>query len=81
MVCICRGMQLLAVLNGAKLNRDLSQFYTELPNPYSPMACKMANIDPNSNLHSVLGKKRIKINALHSQVKEIVFCFENVILK
>jgi len=64
---ICRGMQLLNVVNGGTLHQDLQGFYEEHPEIRSVLPRKQIHIEPGSVLAGVLGLSSVRVNALHSQ--------------
>jgi len=70
---ICRGSQLLALVNEGALHQELHQFYTESSNPYTPLPCKTVRL-MHSQRSSLLAETlelsandRVRINALHHQ--------------
>lgn len=73
---ICRGMQLLSVLEGGSLYQDLSQFdkehLTHLQQPASYVATHHVEIKKDSLLYKIFNKDTIRINSFHHQsVKDI----------
>jgi putative glutamine amidotransferase len=64
---ICRGMQLLNVVNGGTLHQDLQGFYEEHPEIRSVLPRKRIHVEPGSLLGKVLGLSSVRVNALHSQ--------------
>ena len=69
---ICRGAQLLNVHGGGSLWRDLSEFYTEQPNPRTVFPRKRVRVAPDSALASWLDTTHCTVNSLHSQaVREL----------
>lgn len=64
---ICRGMQLLNVVCGGTLHRNLKGFYTEHPQVRSVLPRKTVEIDPASDLARCLGTDPCRVNALHDQ--------------
>jgi putative glutamine amidotransferase len=63
---ICRGMQLINVVRGGSLHRDLSGFYTETPRLRSVLPVKKVELEPGSRLAGILGEPWIQVNALHN---------------
>lgn len=63
---ICRGMQLINVLRGGSLYRDLSSFYTEIPQTRSLLPVKEIYLHHDSRLASILGCEKLHVNALHN---------------
>lgn len=64
---ICRGAQLLNVVRGGSLHRDLADFYVETPQLRTLLPQKTVDITPDSHLARVLGRRRCRVNALHRQ--------------
>lgn len=64
---ICRGMQLLNVVLGGTLNRDLTAFYVESPRARSLLPVKKIELESGSLLWQVFGRERLRVNALHNQ--------------
>jgi putative glutamine amidotransferase len=62
---ICRGMQLINVVRGGSLQRDLAGFYTETPRLRSVLPVKLVELEPGSRLAEILGEPRVRVNALH----------------
>ncbi|MFO7953280.1 gamma-glutamyl-gamma-aminobutyrate hydrolase family protein [Thioalkalivibrio sp.] len=63
---ICRGMQLVNVVRGGTLHRDLAEFYVETPQARSLLPVKSVQLDPRSHLADILGNTTLHVNALHS---------------
>nr|WP_051246026.1 gamma-glutamyl-gamma-aminobutyrate hydrolase family protein [Thioalkalivibrio sp. ALE19] len=64
---ICRGMQLINVVRGGSLHRDLAAFHAETPNARSLLPVKQVRLDPHSRLSAILGDAPLRVNALHDQ--------------
>lgn len=64
---ICRGMQLINVVRGGSLQRDLAGFYTETPRLRSVLPVKKVELEPGSRLAGILDEPWIQVNALHNQ--------------
>jgi putative glutamine amidotransferase len=64
---ICRGAQLLNVIAGGSLHRDLADFYVETPQLTTVWPAKHIEIEPDSRLARILGCTRCRVNSLHSQ--------------
>jgi len=64
---ICRGAQLLNVVRGGSLHRDLADFYVETPQLRTLLPQKTVHILPGTHLAGVLGRSRCRVNALHRQ--------------
>ncbi|WP_018881477.1 gamma-glutamyl-gamma-aminobutyrate hydrolase family protein [Thioalkalivibrio sp. ALE30] len=63
---ICRGMQLVNVVRGGTLHRDLAEFYVETPQARSLLPVKPVELDPRSLLADILGDTTLHVNALHN---------------
>ncbi len=64
---ICRGMQLINVVRGGTLQRDLAEFYVETPQARSLLPVKPVALEPRSRLADILGDHTLHVNALHNQ--------------
>lgn len=64
---ICRGMQLINVVRGGSLHRNLAAFYAETPNARSLLPIKRVDLDPRSRLAAILDDAPLYVNALHDQ--------------
>jgi putative glutamine amidotransferase len=64
---ICRGMQLINVACGGSLHQRLDSLYEERPSIRSVLPRKSICITEHSRLHALLGRKRLRVNALHDQ--------------
>lgn len=64
---ICRGMQLINVVRGGTLNRDLSGFYTETPQVRGLLPVKKVDLAGNSQLATIFAANSILVNAIHNQ--------------
>ena len=63
---ICRGMQLVNVVRGGTLQRDLGEFYVETPRARSLLPVKPVTLEPRSHLADILGDATLWVNALHN---------------
>jgi len=72
MLGICRGAQLINMAFGGTLQRDLSDFYEERPNPRSVLPTKDVVIEPSSRLAGILDAATCRVNALHSHAVDAV---------
>jgi putative glutamine amidotransferase len=72
MLGICRGAQLINRAFGGTLNRDLSDFYEERPNPRSVFPSKDIMVEPGSRLARVLEAEACRVNALHTHAVDEV---------
>ncbi len=70
---ICRGAQLMNVVLGGSLHRDIAHFYAESTgNVRSVLPRKRIDIERDSRLYGILGTTRCAVNALHRQsVKDL----------
>ena len=64
---ICRGMQLINVVRGGNLNRNLEGFYVETPKVRSLLPVKRVMLQTDSHLARVTGADTLLVNALHNQ--------------
>ena len=64
---ICRGAQLLNVHRGGTLIHDLARSHPDYRNPRSVFPCKAAHPCPGTRLATLLGERRVSINAMHHQ--------------
>ncbi len=67
MLGICRGMQLVNVVHGGTLQRDLTDFYVETPRARGLLPVKPVTLEPRSHLADILGDTPLYVNALHDQ--------------
>ncbi len=65
---ICRGAQLMNVVLGGTLHKNIEHFYNEeTSNIRSLLPRKLVQITPNSLLEKILKKTSCRVNALHDQ--------------
>jgi putative glutamine amidotransferase len=64
---ICRGMQLINVVLGGTLNRNLDAFYVETPKSRSLLPVKKVALESGSLLEQIFDCEELWVNALHSQ--------------
>ena len=70
---ICRGAQLMNVVLGGTLHRNIEHFYTEDTNNIrSILPRKTIHIDPDSRLYRLLKAEQCRINALHDQSIDVL---------
>ena len=64
---ICRGCQFINVHAGGSLHGDISDFYTEEPNPSTVYPRKQVFVEPETRLASIIGPGAARVNSLHKQ--------------
>ncbi|MFO8004480.1 gamma-glutamyl-gamma-aminobutyrate hydrolase family protein [Thioalkalivibrio sp.] len=64
---ICRGMQLINVVLGGTLNRNLDGFYMEIPQSRSLLPVKHITLKPGTRLSRIFDRDDLWVNALHDQ--------------
>ena len=65
---ICRGAQLMNVVLGGTLHRNIEHFYTEETNNIrSILPRKSISVSSGSHLHRILQAESCRVNALHDQ--------------
>lgn len=64
---ICRGAQLLNVYLGGNLYRDIGAMYPAQRAPSSLLPVKEVEVRAGSLLERVLGRRKLRVNALHHQ--------------
>lgn len=64
---ICRGMQLINVVLGGTLNRNLDDFYVEVPQSRSLLPVKHVTLTPGTQLSGLFDRDDLWVNALHNQ--------------
>jgi putative glutamine amidotransferase len=64
---ICRGAQLMNVVQGGTLHQDTKSFYVESSRPWTVFPRKVAEVAPDTQLARVLGRRRVWVNSLHRQ--------------
>lgn len=64
---ICRGAQLLNVVSGGSLYRDLADFYVEAPQLRTVWPEKLVIVETGTRLAEILGCVSCRVNSLHSQ--------------
>jgi putative glutamine amidotransferase len=64
---ICRGEQLLNVYFGGSLHQGLAGLYVEDPEVRTILPRKRIVVEPDSCLARVLGRRPVRVNALHRQ--------------
>jgi len=70
-IAICRGSQLMNVVNGGSVHMDISKVYEKANYPENILGYlffrKKINIEPNSLLHEIAGSTELMVNSVHSQ--------------
>lgn len=69
---ICRGMQLINVVRGGTLNRDLSAFYIETPRVRGVLPVKKVNLKAGSRLARIFAVTTIRVNDIHDQAVAVL---------
>jgi putative glutamine amidotransferase len=64
---ICRGAQILNVACGGSLHHDMRAVYRDAPRMRTPLPLKTIEIDPVSELFSIMKRDRVRVNSLHDQ--------------
>lgn len=64
---ICRGFQLLNIVQGGTLHQDIRHMHQRVPFRNSPWRVKSVEIERDSKLLDILGRTRLGINSLHHQ--------------
>jgi putative glutamine amidotransferase len=64
---ICRGAQLVNVVLGGNLYQDIRGLRRRTHNRPGLLPTKQVMVDPDSRLHSIVGKVRLRVNSLHHQ--------------
>lgn len=64
---ICRGMQLINVVQGGKLFADISRLRKNTSNKEIVLPRKPVHISPQSRLAQLVHKPRLRVNSLHHQ--------------
>lgn len=64
---ICRGSQLLNVVQGGSLYQDIRPLRKVTPNRNSILPIKWVDFDESARLVDIYGRHTIKINSLHNQ--------------
>jgi putative glutamine amidotransferase len=62
---ICRGAQLMNLVAGGTLLRDVDSMYTERPQLYTVLPRRAVEVAEHSRLHAVVGRKTLLVNSLH----------------
>jgi len=71
MVGICRGVQLINVLLGGNLHRDIRQMRRLTYNRPGLLPTKQVWLDSDSDLAQITGKTKLRVNSLHHQAVDL----------
>tara|TARA_Y100001001_G_C7979649_1_gene298891 strand:+ start:304 stop:978 length:675 start_codon:yes stop_codon:yes gene_type:complete len=70
-LAICRGAQMMNVMNGGELHMNVSESYEDAVYPKGLMRYlffrRWINISEHSLLRRVMGAQRVRVNSMHSQ--------------
>jgi putative glutamine amidotransferase len=69
---ICRGAQLMSVLNGGALVRDVNTLYEERPRLYTVLPRRRVCLEPGTLMRRVLGCDHALVNSLHHHAVQTV---------
>lgn len=64
---ICRGAQLINVVQGGTLHQDIRPLRKHTRNRPGLLPTKQVRVEPESRLAAICGKTRIRVNSLHHQ--------------
>ena len=64
---ICRGAQLINVVLGGKLHQDIRKMRKLTYNRPGLLPTKQVELDPDSVIAAVCGRRRLRVNSLHYQ--------------
>ena len=62
---ICRGAQLMNLVEGGTLERNLDDLYEERPQLYTVLPRREVEVAPTSQLHVIVGRRRLLVNSMH----------------
>jgi putative glutamine amidotransferase len=69
---ICRGAQLMSVVNGGQLVRDVNTLYEERPRLYTVLPRRRVQLEPGTLMRRVLGREHALVNSLHHHAVQTV---------
>jgi putative glutamine amidotransferase len=69
---ICRGAQLMSVVHGGQLVRDVNTLYEERPRLYTVLPRRRVRLEPNTLMRRVLGCDHALVNSLHHHAVQSV---------
>jgi putative glutamine amidotransferase len=64
---ICRGAQMINVHRGGSLYTDIFEVFVKAPRLHTVLPSKLVEITNGSTLAALLGRTRVRVNALHHQ--------------
>ncbi|WP_201448398.1 gamma-glutamyl-gamma-aminobutyrate hydrolase family protein [Caenispirillum salinarum] len=64
---VCRGAQMINIHCGGTLHQEIREVYAQAPYMRTILPKKWVEVEDDSRLLSLLGRKRIKVNSLHHQ--------------
>jgi putative glutamine amidotransferase len=62
---ICRGVQLMNLVDGGTLERDIDDLYEERPQLYTVLPRREVEVSRNSRLHTIVGRESLLVNSMH----------------
>ena len=62
---ICRGAQLMNLVEGGTLERDIDDLYEERPQLYTVLPRREVEVAPSSRLHGIVGRRSLLVNSMH----------------
>lgn len=69
---ICRGAQLINVVMGGNLHQDIRSMRVRTRNRPGLLPTKRVRVDAASDLFTILGRERIRVNSLHHQAVKAI---------
>lgn len=69
---VCRGAQLMSLVTGGQLLRNVDELYEERPKLYTALPRREVQVEPSSVLRRVLGAPTLLVNSLHHHAIENV---------
>ena len=69
---ICRGAQLMSVVNGGQLVRDVNTLYEERPRLYTVLPRRRVRLEAGTLMRRVLGCEHALVNSLHHHAVQSV---------
>lgn len=62
---ICRGAQLMNLVAGGTLLRDVNNLYEERPRLYTVLPRREVEVAADSHLHAIVGRANLLVNSMH----------------